>query len=912
MAIIITTPAAGVSPYETADTTPIVLRASADGTTLTNTVAADATTSINTSVYVAGQTALNSLITSSTPGVFQGANVNITLEEQNFNTTNQVTSNTNYPSGNIGEVQYNSGSTSFASDPYFTYSNSNIITPGIRTNNYLYANGQAFIGSGSGNGQVGGFDTQIQFNDSGNFGGATGFTFNKTSNVLNVPGNVSASYFSGNGSLLTGIVSTWANLSNKNNSLGPTMVALGFEAGYISQGANSIAVGDQAGQDTQGANAVAVGTEAGFSDQGAYAIAIGQLAGQITQGQLSVAIGDQAGQTNQGQTAIAIGPGAGQTNQGNNTIIINASGTPLNQTTANTFTVSPVRNDTANINEIVFYNTTSKEITYGSTLSVIGNVTGSYILGNGSQLSSITGGNVSGAVAFATTANAVAGANVSGEVAFAATANAVAGANVSGEVAFAATANAVAGANVSGSVASANAVAGANVSGEVAFAATANAVAGANVSGEVSFAATANAVAGANVSGQVANALIAGTVYTNAQPNITSVGILSSLSITGNLTSGNANLGNAATATYFIGNGSLLTNITGGNVSGAVAFATTANAVAGANVSGEVAFAATANAVAGANVSGAVSFATTANAVAGANVSGQVANALVAGTVYTNAQPNITSVGILSSLSVTGNISNSNVITANTFSLTSGNLSIINSISGSAYSGIQSTDGIPMGLTTSNTNGVLSIGWLADAANVSAGYASVTVNPASSTGNVVISGVETGGTGNIASWTFDPFSDGTGNMVFPTGAHITSDGGGGTRMSLNSNVANIGLRISAGNTNAFTAIGWSEIEIPGTGNSAAMAFNTPVSRGNVQVITGNLSATNYRWTFDNIGVQSSPVLTVDVLPAATTSGLRTFVSDANLVAATNFGAIVGNAGGHVVPVYSDGTNWRIG
>jgi hypothetical protein len=42
---------------------------------------------------------------------------------------------------------------------------------------------------------------------------------------------------------------------------------------------------------------------------------------------------------------------------------------------------------------------------------------------------------------------------------------------------------------------------------------------------------TANSVAGANVSGQVANSLIASTVYTNAQPNITSVGLLTSLSV---------------------------------------------------------------------------------------------------------------------------------------------------------------------------------------------------------------------------------------------------------------------------------------------------------------------------------------------------------------------------------------------
>jgi hypothetical protein len=166
----------------------------------------------------------------------------------------------------------------------------------------------------------------------------------------------------------------------------------------------------------------------------------------------------------------------------------------------------------------------------------------------------------------------------------------------------------------------------------------------------------------------VATATTAGTVTTAAQPNITSVGTLTSLGVNGTVTA----VAFTANTGVFTGNGSGLSaiagaNVTGAvsfattanavagaNVSGAVAFATTANAVAGANVSGAVSFATTANAVAGANVSGAVAFATTANAVAGANVSGQVGNALVSGTVYTAAQPNITSVGTLTSLGVSG------------------------------------------------------------------------------------------------------------------------------------------------------------------------------------------------------------------------------------------------------------------
>jgi hypothetical protein len=244
-----------------------------------------------------------------------------------------------------------------------------------------------------------------------------------------------------------------------------------------------------------------------------------------------------------------------------------------------------------------------------------------------------------------------------------------------------------------------------------------------------------NIIAG-NISGQVANALVAGTVYVNAQPNITSLGTLSSLNVTGNISSGNANLGNLVIANYY--QGTLVTgaqpNITsvgtlvdievtgnaniGGNVNvGGIIFSqgniTTAGTIFGnieGNISGNIA-------VTGSNTNvlfnddgnvGATngfSFNKATNTVSitgnitsqnanlgnlavanyfqgdgslltnitGGNVTGQVANALVAGTVYTNAQPNITSVGTLSSLDVTGNISGNN-ITAN------GNISVNNRI----------------------------------------------------------------------------------------------------------------------------------------------------------------------------------------------------------------------------------------
>jgi len=193
-------------------------------------------------------------------------------------------------------------------------------------------------------------------------------------------------------------------------------------------------------------------------------------------------------------------------------------------------------------------------------------------------------------------------------------------------------------------------------------------------------------ITGGNVVGQVGNALVAGTVYTNAQPNITSLGTLTSLSVTGNITSGNASLGNLATANYFSGDGSLLTSITGGNVTGQVANALIAGTVytnAQPNITsvGNLSSLTVSGNITSGNASlGNLAVANYFNgdgsllsSLTGSNVTGQVANALIAGTVYTNAQPNITSVGTLTSLNITGNVSSGNanlgnLVLANYFS----------------------------------------------------------------------------------------------------------------------------------------------------------------------------------------------------------------------------------------------------
>jgi hypothetical protein len=329
--------------------------------------------------------------------------------------------------------------------------------------------------------------------------------------------------------------------------------------------------------------------------------------------------------------------------------------------------------------------------------------------------------------------------------------------------------------------------------------------------------------AGGSYFARAAQANLALSVANAAQPNITSVGTLTSLTVTGNITAANINGGNIVVANFYYGDGGFLTNVTSNgsysnsnvanylptytgnvgagnvNVTGTVyanglsstglasltvlTVSTTANLGAANNITitggtsgqklttngngvlswtddanssygdsnvtsllgafGSNTITTTGNAnvgnigatngvffnvsgngsalsaITGANVSGAVAFATTASAVAGRNVSGQVGNALVAGTVYTNAQPNITSVGTLTSLAVTGNVTAnnftgnggglSNVATKveGSWTLVSGNNTVSLSVPGSGTYSLWINGNIPNGIVTYTATAVV-------------------------------------------------------------------------------------------------------------------------------------------------------------------------------------------------------------
>jgi hypothetical protein len=144
------------------------------------------------------------------------------------------------------------------------------------------------------------------------------------------------------------------------------------------------------------------------------------------------------------------------------------------------------------------------------------------------------------------------------------------------------------------------------------------------------------------------NANTAGTVTTNAQPNITSVGTLANLSVTGNITTGNANLGNSATANFYFGNGAFLTGVGNANYSPLANFAN------------------------------------------------------FAGNVTVSSQPNITSVGTLLNLNTSGNVTaTANIIGANVTA---------NQFFNALNANITGTTNLSGAITVTNTGTITSLG----------------------------------------------------------------------------------------------------------------------------------------------------------------------------------------------------------
>jgi hypothetical protein len=106
-------------------------------------------------------------------------------------------------------------------------------------------------------------------------------------------------------------------------------------------------------------------------------VALGSQAGNVTQGNNSIAIGTNAGQTNQASTSIAIGANAGTTNQATGSIIINATGGAVENTVNASLVIKPIRS-APNAN-FLKYDVSTGEVTYEADAAGVftGDLTGS-------------------------------------------------------------------------------------------------------------------------------------------------------------------------------------------------------------------------------------------------------------------------------------------------------------------------------------------------------------------------------------------------------------------------------------------------------------------------------------------------------------------------------------------------------
>jgi hypothetical protein len=229
----------------------------------------------------------------------------------------------------------------------------------------------------------------------------------------------------------------------------------------------------------------------------------------------------------------------------------------------------------------------------GQVVSVSGNVSGANLVASGilSVVGNASVGNISAGtgvftVANITTLNATTiNGNVGGN---GSTLTGMNGANITGTVANASYSTQ---ANLAAFATIAYAVSGGNVSGNVNAALLAYSVAGGNITGNVGAALLAYSVSGSNVSGTVlsafnaTNATNAVTVTGAAQTAITSVGTLTSLSVTNGITAGNIGGTNITTSGFMLHSVGVGIAATGSTQAGAVVLTKTVNVIGGGTAS---------------------------------------------------------------------------------------------------------------------------------------------------------------------------------------------------------------------------------------------------------------------------------------------------------------------------------------
>ena len=601
------------------------------------------------------------------------------------------------PAGNINYVQYNAGNT-MGGDANFYYTaingtmtlqnetiigNSTIgnlvisrtanlgsvanvrITGG--TNGYvLQTDGTgnlswtAQTGSG-GSGSPGGANTQVQFNDAGVFGGNSSFTFNKTTGLLNVTGNITSttvsatgnitgSFILGNGSQLTGITATNASTAaTVTTNAQPNITSTGTLASLSVSGNANIGNIGTAGLITatgnlNAGNLITTGIISATGNiTGAYILGNGsQLSGitattATTAGTVTTAA--QPNITSVGTlTSVSV---SGNANVGNLFSTAAVQGTTLTSNIATGTAPLTVTSTTLVPN---LYVARANVADYDSVTT---QTTGTYYL---SLLSAVTGN-------IATSANSVYSANVAnGSLSATTFVGALSGAATSATTAGTVTTAAQPNITSLGTLTSISVSGNANTG---------------NLGTTGVFATTLSSTGNANVGNIGATGgvftTVAGSLTTAAQPNITSTGTLTSISVSGNANIGNIGTAGLITATGNLNAGNIITggivSATGNGTFGNVSAITFTGSLAGtAQNAGNITTLSSVTSgtrylLFASSLVDSSQQAPLVNSAFSTNFATGALNAtLLGGTLTTAAQPNITSTGTLTSATISGNI----------------------------------------------------------------------------------------------------------------------------------------------------------------------------------------------------------------------------------------------------------------
>ena len=257
--------------------------------------------------------------------------------------------------------------------------------------------------------------------------------------------------------------------------------------------------------------------------------------------------------------------------------------------------------------------------------------------------------------------------------------------------------------------------------------------------------------------------------------------------------------------------------------------------------------------------------------IAGANITGQASNAVVAGTVYTNAQPNITSIGNLTGLNVNG-VSNlgpvGNVI------ITGGNNGQYLKTDGSGNLAWVTVDSSTITNGNSSVNVTSSAGNITMSVNGNANIVTVTSAGANVqgyfdvSGNTTLNNLTVSGTLIAGDIAVSSIANGTSNVdIIGVSGNVTlSVGGNANIITATSTGANVqGYFDVSGNTtlNNLTvsgtliagdiavssiANGTSNVDIVGVSGNVTMSVN-----GNANVLTVTGTGVNIAGTFNTTG-----------------------------------------------------------